>query len=52
MINNDVKNWQGQVIGFRCSVCDEIKTKMWGTICNACRKQQELIDLLKLKKKD
>ena len=36
MINNEVKNDAGELVGFRCSQCDEVKTKMWGTVCNAC----------------
>lgn len=36
MINNQVNGG-----GFRCSQCDEIKTKMWGTICNQCRTENE-----------
>lgn len=32
-----IRDWQGKIIGFRCSICDEIKTKMWGNICNLCR---------------
>ena len=27
----------GELIGYRCSICDEVKSKMWGTICNQCR---------------
>lgn len=39
--NNEVKNSDGQVIGFRCHICDEAKTKMWGTVCNECAKKNE-----------
>jgi hypothetical protein len=49
--NNSVKNWEGQVIGFRCIVCDEIKSKMWGNICNACsekkRQHLEMLEAIK-----
>ena len=46
-MNNDVRDWQGNIIGFRCSVCDEIKSKMWGTVCNECSERRELIRELK-----
>lgn len=46
-MNNSIKDWRGNIMGFRCSVCDEIKTKMWGTVCNSCRETRELIELLK-----
>jgi hypothetical protein len=35
--NNAVYGDNGRVVGFRCDVCDQVKTKMWGTVCNACR---------------
>ena len=41
-MNNDVKNYKGKVIGFRCSQCGEIKDRMWGTICNSCRSKEDL----------
>jgi hypothetical protein len=40
-MNNEVRDGFGRLIGFRCWQCDEIKTKMWGEICNACRAQTE-----------
>jgi len=41
MINNSIKDSYGNIIGYRCSICDEIKSKMWGVICNACRDRKE-----------
>lgn len=35
-MNNDVKDHDGEIIGFRCSVCGEVKHKMWGQVCNKC----------------
>ena len=32
-----VYDGNNQIIGFRCSICDEVKSKMWGDICNLCR---------------
>ena len=40
-MNNEVKNSDGQVIGFRCNICDQVKTKMWGTVCNECARKNE-----------
>lgn len=37
MINNEVRE-DRKVVGFRCHTCDQVKTKMWGTVCNECRK--------------
>lgn len=28
-------------MSFRCHVCDELKTQMWGDTCNKCRLEQE-----------
>ena len=39
--NNEVKDGLGQLTGYRCDVCDQIKSKMWGCICNECRAKQE-----------
>lgn len=38
--NNAIYDYSGKVLGFRCDKCDEIKTKMWGSICNSCRDRQ------------
>lgn len=40
-MNNDVKNSEGETIGFRCNICDQVKTKMWGTVCNECARKNE-----------
>jgi hypothetical protein len=45
-VNNEVRNARGEVIGFRCFVCDKVKTQMWGEICNECRERQEQHDEL------
>jgi hypothetical protein len=56
MINNDIKNWQGKTIGFRCSECGGVYSfvknpSMWGNICNSCReterRHQEILKTLK-----
>ena len=46
-MNNEVRDGFGRLIGFRCWQCDEIKTKMWGEICNSCRAQNEHAALLR-----
>ena len=40
-MNNDVKNSEGETVGFRCHICDQVKTKMWGTVCNECARKNE-----------
>ena len=40
-MNNDVRNYRGEVIGFRCFQCGEVKDRMWGTTCNACRSKAD-----------
>jgi hypothetical protein len=43
MINNSVKNWYGETIGFRCFKCEGVFPSMWGSICNKCREQERLL---------
>jgi hypothetical protein len=50
MTNNEVRDWRGNIVGFRCDICDQVKTKMWGEICNECRERRELIELLRREK--
>ena len=56
MINNAVKDAHGNVIGYRCSVCGEIYTSMWGNVCNKCREErkfrQQLLEALKNTKEE
>lgn len=40
--DNTVRDGRGRIVGFRCWQCDEVKTRMWGTICNRCRFADEL----------
>lgn len=40
-MNNSVY-FNGKIIGFKCSVCDGVFSKMWSTTCNSCREQKEL----------
>ena len=40
-MNNDVRDGWGELIGFRCFRCEEVRSKMWGTICNQCRADDE-----------
>jgi hypothetical protein len=42
MINNAVYDERGRETGYRCSVCQEIKPSMWGTVCNLCRERRRL----------
>ena len=55
MINNSIKNWQGQTVGFKCSECGSIVSAMWGDICNSCRGQerrhQELLKAIRNQQK-
>lgn len=45
--NNSVRNWQGQIIGFRCFECGQVKGQMWGNTCNECRAKQEEAEKLR-----
>ena len=40
-MNNAVRNYRGEIVGFRCFVCGEVKDRMWGPTCNACRERQD-----------
>lgn len=46
-MNNDVRNYRGEVIGFRCFTCGEVKDRMWGTVCNACRSREDEVSKLR-----
>jgi len=50
-MNNEVKDWQGKTIGFRCWECGDIVQSMWGETCNKCREKErrhkELIETIK-----
>ena len=41
-MENSVYDGYGKLIGFRCSCCNGIFPKMWGSTCNLCslRKQE------------
>lgn len=45
-MNNEVKDRENRVVGFRCNQCSEVKDKMWGETCNGCRKQNEISNAL------
>ena len=40
-LNNEITDGFGHVVGFRCSRCDIVKSKMRGNICNSCRTTDE-----------
>ena len=40
MINNSVHKGD-ELVGFRCHHCGEMAQRMWGTTCNACRREEE-----------
>ena len=40
-MNNSVRDWQGNVIGFRCFTCGEIYQSGWGNHCNGCRNKAD-----------
>jgi hypothetical protein len=42
--DNSVRDARGEVIGFRCDVCDRVVSKMWGTTCNLCRKLDKVLE--------
>lgn len=37
MINNEIRDWQGKLIGFRCTNCGEIYQSGFTSECNQCR---------------
>lgn len=40
MLNNAIYDSSGRETGFVCRECDEVKSKMWGNICNQCREAE------------
>jgi len=35
-----VKDWRGNVIGYRCIDCGAVRQQMWGNVCNECREKE------------
>jgi DNA-directed RNA polymerase subunit N (RpoN/RPB10) len=35
-MNNEVRDFRGNLIGFRCFTCNDVVPSMWGTTCNQC----------------
>lgn len=50
-MNNEVRNWRGEVVGFRCFECGNIYESGWGEKCNNCRtaerRHREIIEAIK-----
>lgn len=46
--DNTVYDARNRIVGFRCWQCDEVKSRMWGTICNQCRFANELARSLRM----
>lgn len=50
-MSNEVRDWRGRIIGYRCWECGNVELSMWGDTCNACREKerrhQELIAAIK-----
>lgn len=40
MINNEVRDNRGAVVGFWCQECREVYQSMWGETCNGCREKE------------
>lgn len=40
MMNNEVRDWRGQTIGFRCFECGKVAQSMWDETCNECRAKE------------
>lgn len=54
-MNNTIYDNRGRTIGYQCSLCNNVVSKMWGTICNHCRSKKEqsnklLDEMIKLRK--
>lgn len=51
MINNEIRDWQGALIGFRCTNCGETYQSGFGAECNHCarskKQHSELISEIK-----
>lgn len=40
-MNNEVRDFRGNLVGFRCFNCNDVVPSMWGTTCNACRSKKD-----------
>lgn len=51
-MDNAARDKNGNIIGFKCFKCGNIYDRMWGTVCNQCKKGNALGQrLLKEQKK-
>lgn len=41
IMNNDVYDGRGKLVGFRCSTCGDVFPSMWDVTCNRCRLEEE-----------
>jgi hypothetical protein len=46
VLNNDVYDGEGNLIGFRCFTCYEVFPSMWDVTCNRCREVERQHDEL------
>lgn len=50
--NNSVYDADGNVIGYRCDICGKVAVKMWGIVCNECRRKYEHVRIVTPKIED
>lgn len=47
-LNNEVRDYQDKIIGFRCFQCGGVYQTMWENTCNNCRaKESEHNEMIK-----
>jgi len=40
-MNNSVRDYRGNIVGYECYTCGKVAQSMWGQTCNECRKKEE-----------
>lgn len=50
-MNNEIRDWQNKLVGFKCINCGIIYESGWGNNCNKCRneerKHKEILQAIK-----
>jgi hypothetical protein len=40
-MDNSVRNYRGDILGYECWTCGKVSQSMWGETCNECRNKEK-----------
>ena len=40
-MDNSVRDYRGNIMGYECWTCGKVVQSMWGETCNACRSKEK-----------